>query len=126
MKLTIDSAQLNAQEILFGDVLSVQEIRISAKDIALSMERGVPTTIRELDATLVVTEASVNTLLSRNSIDGVSNLEVATLKGKLRISGKRELLGPVAVPFTLTAVPEIVGGTHLRFKATDLEVVGLF
>jgi hypothetical protein len=126
MKLTIGAAEFHAFDIHAADVVAVQELRIAGKGLSLSMERGGPITIRELEATLIVTEASINKVLARNSVDGVRDLEVATLKGKLRISGKYDLLGPVAIPFTLTAIPEVVGGTRIRLNALDLEVIGLF
>jgi hypothetical protein len=126
MKLSVGSVQLTALDILAGGIVSVQELRVSGKGISLSLKSGGPITIQELEATLVVTEASINKVLARNAVDGVRDLEIATLKGKLRISGKYDLFGPVALPFTLTAVPEIVGGTKLRLNALSLEVIGLF
>jgi hypothetical protein len=123
VEITIQTARLNAQDIQIGDLLTLQELRLTAKGISLRTEPGGTGHIAEIDGTVVLTEVAINKMLSGRAEEGLRDIEVETLTGRLRISGRREVALGLAVPFTLTAVPVIEGGTHLRLDASQISVI---
>lgn len=73
-------------------------------------------------AKLALTEARLNILLADAPQDKVRNLDVKTYAGRIVISGKQAVIGPIYLPFTLNAQPEIESGVRLRLNVTDFHV----
>ena len=123
MEITIRAAQLNAQEIKVDDQITLQEVRLSGADIRLTTGPRGPVRIAELNGTLIVTEASLNRVLKRKPPEATRDLELATLTGRIRVTGKR-MVGFVPVPFTLVCAPEIEGGARIRLNVQSVNVLG--
>jgi hypothetical protein len=123
MEITIRAAQLNAQEIQLDDQITLQEIKLSGTDIRLTSGPRGPMRIADLNGSVIVTEASLNLLLKRKPPEGTRDLEVATLTGRIRITGKH-MFGPIPVPFALIGVPEIEGGARIRLNVQSVNVLG--
>lgn len=123
MRITIRDAQAVAHEIQIGDIVTLQELRLDAAAIELTAEPGGAVRAADANATLVVTEANLNRLLARQAPAGVRDLEIATLSGRVRITGRWIAKG-IPVPFTLMAVPEIEGGARLRLHVQQVHVLG--
>ncbi len=119
MNIHIRAAQLNAQEVQLSEILTVQEIRLSATDIDLRAEPGGAIRIANADATLLITEAGLNRFFDGRDFGTISDLKIVTLTGKVRISGRYSV-----IPFTFTAVPEIDGGARLRLDPRQFSVIG--
>ena len=116
----IKTARLDARDIAVGEVLVIDELRLAGGTI--DYLPGGALRIDALEATLVVTEAAFNKFLSRNTEEPLSEMEVALLNGKMRISGRYRMLLPI--PFTVTAVPEIEGGARLRLDSRHISLIG--
>ena len=106
-----------------GDVISLQEVKLSAVNINIRPAGGLSVHVQDANATLIVTEANLNKLLATNPPDGTRDLEIATLSGRLRISGKI-VWNRIPVPFVLTGAPEIEGGARLRINVHQIQVLG--
>jgi hypothetical protein len=124
MKITIRSAQLNAQEIDVSGLLQIHEVRLTGASISLSPDPGGRLVIGEATGTVTVTEAALNRVLADATIDKVRGLDLKTYSGRIGISGRHEVLGPVSLPFNLSAVPEIEGGVRLRLSPKEISVAG--
>jgi hypothetical protein len=122
MDIVIRAAQLAAQEVAFGGIISLQEVRIAASGLTARDVPAGPILISEMNATLVISEVALNRFLA-GRVEGVRDLEVAMLTGRVRVSG-RVVVGPIAIPFALTAVPEIEGGARLRLDPRQMGLVG--
>lgn len=122
--VTIKNARLDANEVRLGELITLEEVRLSGAGIVIRSEPETGLSIAELNATLVVTESALNRLLAGRSEDSLRDLEVAMLNGKARISGKYTMLLGLGVPFTFTAVPEIEGGARLRLSPREISVLG--
>jgi len=123
MNVTIRAAQLNAQEIEVGDVITLQEVRLTGTGVLFrSSEAGAAIHIESVQATMILTESSLNRFLAGRNEEPLQDLQVAMLTGKVRISGRYKL-GFVPLPFSLTAVPEIEGGARLRLDPRQMSFV---
>ncbi len=122
MRIGIREAHLSMTEIDLDGVVSVEEVRLDASSLCIGagpdrFAQG------EVNAAIVIAEASVNRLLAGRQMNGARDLEIAMLAGKLRISGKK-MLGPIGVPFSVLAAPEIESGVRVRIDPTRISLVG--
>lgn len=125
MEITIRAGQASAQELQIGELLTLQEIKLTGGDVRVTVSPGGPLQavhIGEVTATAILTEASLNRLLEQNPPPGTRDLEIATLSGRIRISGK--VVKGIAIPFTMFAVPEIEGGARLRLNVQQVNALG--
>lgn len=122
--LIIKDARLDAHEVRFGDLITLEEVRLTGTGIGIRTQPESALSVAELNGTLVVTESALNRLLAGRALDSLRDLEVAMLNGRVRISGKYTMLLGLGVPFTLTAVPEIEGGARLRLDPRQISVMG--
>jgi len=123
MEIKIRTAQGTAQDIEIGDLITLSELRLAAKDVEITPEPGGPVRIGEATATAVITEATLNRILARHPPEGLRDLEIKTLSGRIGIEGKKLFTG-IPIPFTLLAVPEIEGGARLRLNVQQVHVLG--
>jgi hypothetical protein len=123
LDVDIRTANLSAQDVQLGDVISLQEVKLSAVNINIRPAAGLSIHVQDANATLVVTEANLNKLLASNPPDGTRDLEIATLSGRLRISGKN-VWNRIPIPFVLTGAPEIDGGARLRINVHQIQILG--
>jgi len=124
MQITISSAQLNAQNVEITDVLTIQEVRLTGATIRFDTAPGGKFAIEEANATMFLTEASLNRVISASPSDKIKDLDLKTFSGRITISGRYSAMGPVTVPFTMSAVPEIEGGRKLQLNIQHVRVVG--
>lgn len=122
MNITIQNARLAADLITLGDHITFESITLEGATLCIETEPSPHIRIQEAKATLVVTEANLNRLLVQQNerMEGIRDLQIATLSGKVRLSGRRK-----GVPFLYTAVPEIEGGARIRFNPHQLKAVGV-
>lgn len=118
LDVDIRAAKVEAREVRLGDVITIDEVRLTGGGIALSPGGGVK--IAELNATIVITETAMNAFLEGRSEDSLHDLKVNMLTGKVRVEGKYGL-----IPFTYTGVPEIDGGARLRLDPRQMSIIGL-
>jgi hypothetical protein len=121
----VRAAQLNAQDVRIGSLLTLQEVRINVNGLHLTPPPRAGARVSEATATLVATEKALNDLLQANPPEGTRDLSLATLTGRVRIEGK-VVWNRLPVPFTLTAAPEIEGGARLRLNVQQVQVLGPF
>jgi hypothetical protein len=124
MHIKIANAQLNVQNVEITDILTIQEVRLTGATIRFDTEPGGKFAIEEASATLFLTEASLNRVISDSPIDKIKDLDLKTFTGRIAVSGRYLPMGPVAVPFTMSAVPEIEGGRKLQMNMQNVRVVG--
>jgi hypothetical protein len=117
---SIRSARVDARDIQFGELLSLDEIRLIGS--GLSYDPAGMLRVESVEATFIVTESGLNLHLEKHTEEPLSDLQVALLNGKMRISGRYRMLIPI--PFTVTAVPEIVGGARIRLDSKQMSLVG--
>lgn len=122
MNVTVRAAQLSAQDIQLGDLFTLQEVRLSGQNLRMSLPPDGLWRIETVEATLIVTEASLNRFLASRAEEPIRDMQVALLAGRVRISG-RYRVGFVPVPFSLTAVPEIEGGARLRLEPQQMSLL---
>jgi hypothetical protein len=122
-KILVRNAQIIGQDVLIGDVVTLQEVRLNLNGLRMSSgpDRGIR--VQEATVTMVATEKSLNDLLKVNPPEGTRDLSLATLTGRVRIEGK-VVWNRIPVPFTLTAVPEVEGGARLRLNVQQVQVLG--
>lgn len=120
MQIRIDWAQLTAREVHLGDLVTLQEVRLEAAGLQARTRDGSGLRVADLSARLVVDEAALNRALRAQPTGRVRDLEVALLSDRVRISGHYAIGGPMALPFSFTAVPEIEGGARIRLEPRQL------
>jgi hypothetical protein len=114
---------LNAQDVRIGSLLTLQEVRINVNGLHLTLPPHAGARVVEATCTLVATEKALNELLQANPPEGVRDLSLATLSGRMRIEGKK-VWNKIPLPFTMTAAPEIEGGARVRLNVHELRVFG--
>lgn len=124
MEIKIGAAQATAQEIKIGQIITLQELRLTGGGIVYATEPERTLHIAELNANLIITEASLNRLLTETPIREIRDLQVETLTGRIRIKGRYLVAGRLPVPFAMTAVPEIEGGARLRLDPRQIHFIG--
>jgi hypothetical protein len=123
MKITVRQLEATALDVELADLMTLQEVRLSASGLTFEALPGGQLAVAQADATIVVTEAMVNRLLARYPPEGGRDIEIATLAGRVRISGKWRVNG-LPVPFDLTGAPEIEGGARLRINVQQVRALG--
>jgi hypothetical protein len=124
MDIVSPSVTVSAREVRIGDAWSVQHVHLDCTDLRVALPLGSGPIAAVATLRVVVNEAEVNRLLAGRAEGGLRDVSLGLMTGKVRIAGRYEVMGPIAVPFTLVALPEIVGGTHLRLDIQDVSVVG--
>jgi hypothetical protein len=124
MEIKISATHATAQEIQIGQMITLQEIKLTGSGIVYAMEPEPTLRIADLNATLIVTEASLNRLLADTPLKEMRDLQVETLTGRIRVKGRYLVAGRIPVPFAVTAVPEIEGGARLRLDPRQIHFVG--
>lgn len=124
MQITCPSASLTAQELTLGDQIAIQHVTLDCTNLTISVPLGSGVATGEVAARIVINERELNRLIGAADDSGIRDLAVALMTGKLRITGRYEVMKLLAVPFALVAVPEIVGDSHIRLDVQDLSVVG--
>lgn len=124
MEIKIGAAQASAQEIQIGQIITLQEVKLTGSGIVYAMEPERTLHIAEMNANLIVTEASLNRLLAETPLREIRDLQVETLTGRIRIKGRYLLAGRLPIPFAMSAVPEIEGGARLRLDPRQIHFIG--
>jgi hypothetical protein len=124
MEVRIDTAQFHAQRIQWGDILTFQELSMTGTGIRLMVAQNGMLHIAEAHATLVLTEAEANRFLTTHPLEPVRDLQVAMLSGLIRFTGRYGLPLGIAVPFRLTARPEIENGCRIRLEPCEFRLIG--
>jgi hypothetical protein len=124
MQITIRGAQLNAQEIQIGDIITLQEIRVNGTGITLGSPGGA-VQVAEAGVTFIVTEAALNRFLAGRAEGRLRDMEVAMLNGRVRLTGRFQVAGPLWIPFSAAGAPEIEGGARLRVNWQQINPVGV-
>jgi hypothetical protein len=124
MEVTSPAVTLNARDVRFGDQLGLQHLSIECSEFRLSVPIGSGPSSAQAVVEALINEAELNRLIGGRQEAGLRDLAISLMTGKLRITGRYEVMGPIAVPFALIAVPEIVGGVSVRLDIRDLSVVG--
>src|SRR4051812_7053328 len=125
MEIDVRAAQLNAQDVRIGSLLTLQEVRINVNGLHITPSPRAGVRASEATLTLVATEKALNDLLQANPPEGTRDLSLATLTGRVRIEGK-VVWNRLPVPFTLTGAPEVEGGARLRLNVHQVQVLGPF
>src|SRR6185503_5799008 len=120
LEVGIRTGKLEAREIHLGDVLVVDELRLTGSGIVLASADSGGLRISELNATVVVTESALNKFLAGRAEDSLHDLRVYLMTGKVRFEGRYGL-----IPFTYTGVPEIDGGARLRLDPRQMSLIGV-
>src|SRR5689334_20411115 len=84
----IRNASLTAHEVEIADIIRFEEFRLDCQGVSVGLGKSGPVRIAEANARLVISEASLNRFLALKPDEGVNNLQVAILNGKLRVSGR--------------------------------------
>jgi len=124
MEINTATVTLSANDVSCVGELDVQHLTVEAPAARLTLPIGSGPCGAELTVALTVVERELNRILARHAGAGLRDLQVALMSGSMRITGKFEVMGPIAAPFALVAVPEIEGGTHIRLKVKDVSIVG--
>lgn len=124
MRINIGSTQITAQDVRPAGAPPFAEVRIQGSEIILSSSGDGKLWVRSATGSVTVTEASINSAVASAQIDRVRDLDLKTYNGFVRISGRHEVVGSIAVSFTITAVPEIESGARLRLAVRDFSVAG--
>ena len=118
--LTVRSANVTGRDVRLGNLLTVDEVKVSGEDIQILTGPDGRVHIGGITATITITESALNRFLQGRIEDQLNHLQVRMLNGKVRIEGRYRLF-----PFTFTAVPEIEGGARLRLDPRQMSLVGL-
>lgn len=124
MEINTGRTKLEVFDIRCGNELTIQHLVIQSDGLRANAPLGSGACAGQLTATITITEGEVNRAVSRHAESGMRELQVALMHDHIRITGRYELMGPFAIPFVLTAIPQIVGGTTVRLEIKDLSVVG--
>ena len=124
MNITATSVELRSRSIELAGNLTIEQVQLSCPMLRVELPLDTGAVAGEVTLTMSASEAELNKVLAGLSEGGLRDAEIALLSGRVRVSGRYEVMGPLAVPFTLVAVPEIVGGKRLRLEPRDLSVVG--
>jgi hypothetical protein len=124
LEICVRIARLDARDIRIGEIIRLDELRLTGNGIAMSAPGGA-VRAASVEGDLVITEADLNRFLEGRSEDPLSGLQVAMLTGKVRLSGRYALFLGMSAPFTFTAVPEIEGGARLRLDPKQMTAVGV-
>ncbi|MBM3493011.1 MAG: DUF2993 domain-containing protein [Armatimonadetes bacterium] len=124
MEITCPAVTLGAREVRVGDLLALQHVSVEFTAVRVTLPLGTGPLAAQAILQVVINEAELNRLVAGRDESGLRDLSFGLLTGKVRFAGRYELMGPLAVPFSLVAVPEIVGGTHIRLDMRDFSVVG--
>lgn len=122
--ITIGNIVLTARDVLCGNELAIQHLKAEAPAAHLTVPLGSGPSSVELTVTLMLTEPEINRVLSAHAEGGLRDPRVALMNGSLRVTGRVEVMGPIAVPFALVGVPEVEGGERVRLQVRDVSVVG--
>jgi hypothetical protein len=124
MDINTANVTIAARDVLCGDALALQHVKVESQAVRLTVPFGSGPCGAEVTLALTVTEPEVNRVLSRLAESGLRDLQVALMNGTMRITGRYEVVGPIAVPFALVATPEIEGGARIRLRVRDVSIVG--
>lgn len=124
MQVDIGSAELVLKDVCFGPNLTIAEIRTVSEGVVLTSGQPGRLSAPGTRISMTVTEAAMNRLISGLVIDRVSDLEVATLSGSLRISGRLQMALGIRLPFELDGALETPGGDRVQLRLRSARVVG--
>lgn len=124
MDITTGNTVLTIRDVVCGNELTIQHVRVETPAARITVPIGSGPCAAELTVVLTVTERELNRVLANQPDLGVRDAQLALLSGSVRISGRYEIMGPFAIPFTLTAVPQVEGGERIRLDVGDVSVVG--
>src|SRR5438477_9478165 len=102
MELTIRDAELKAHEVIIGELIALEQVNLTGAEIVIPGAPGEPIKLAQANATFILTEASLNRFLSRRQLGQARDVQIATLSGRVRITGKAAW-GRLALPFVATA-----------------------
>jgi len=124
MEIQTGPIALTVRDVICGDMLAIRHIRVESAAARLNVPIGSGPCAAILTMTLIIEEREINRILERQTQAGMKDLRVALMQDSLRITGRYEVMGPIAVPFTLLAVPRVEGGERIQFDVRDISVVG--
>lgn len=124
MNIRTGSVNLNARDVACGDVLNVQHVRVESQSLHLTVPIGTGPWAASLTVELTIEEGEINRLLKNHVEGGLRDLRIALMEDSLRITGRYEIMGPLAAPFTLVAVPRVEAGERVQLDIRDLSLVG--
>lgn len=124
MRIDIGSAKISARDVTVLGVPPFLEVIIDGTDLVVSDSSDGRLWVRSATGSIILTEASVNDAISETKVEKIRDLDLKTYNGFVRVSGRHEVLGAMAVPFSITATPEIESGARLRLALKDFSIAG--
>jgi len=124
MRVTTGKVVLDVRDVVCGTEISLQHVHIEAPAVTVTLPFGNGPCGAGVTATLVIAETEINRQLLAQGDIGIRDPNVALMTGSMRVTGRFEIIGRIAVPFALVAVPQVESGTHVRLDVRDVSVVG--
>ncbi len=124
MEIISPSVTLNARDVRFGDQVTVQHLSVECSELRLGLPFGAAPSLLRARLQITINEKELNRQLVGRQEQGLRDLALSLMTDKVRITGRYELMGPLAVPFAVVAVPEIVGGIAIRLDIRDVSIIG--
>lgn len=124
MDIVSPSLNLSARDVRFGDQVVVQHLSVECSEVRIGLPLGKSPSSVRASVQIVISETELNRQLIGRQEQGLRDLALGLMTDKLRITGRYALMGPLAVPFALVAVPEITGGSSIRLNIRDVSIVG--
>jgi hypothetical protein len=124
MRITTGKVALDAREVIYGTEISLQHVHIEAPAVTATLPFGSGPCGASVAITLVIAETEINRQLLAQGDIGIRDPHVALMTGSMRVTGRFEIMGRIAGPFTMVAVPQVESGTHVRLDVRDISVIG--
>lgn len=124
MQVDIGSAELVLRNVAMGDSLTIAEIRGSADAVVLQSGQPGRLIAPNSRITMTMTEVALNRIIAGLPIEKVSDLEIATLSGFLRITGRIQMALGIRLPFELDGGLETPGGNRVLLQLRSARVIG--
>ena len=121
----LQSAECTLQKVEGDGVPTIAEGWIRADGVRLLMDGGVRLQVETLRLRVTFTEAEANKGLAGLDLKPIRDAAVAFLGGRIRMTGRYNVLGGLGVPFSMVAIPEPRAGLNVTLDVRELSVVGL-
>jgi hypothetical protein len=124
MELKLERISFSAAQAKLANGPEAVEIKVVTPELSMRLQPPFGMVAHDVEVSFVITESIINKGIASHPTPGVRDLEIACLSGQLRISGKKEMLLGVGIPFTFTAVPEIEAGARIRLNPRGMTAFG--